>query len=294
MKRWLWGLFMGVGFWTSCQGPIAYHKDSVILAEVGDHRLTRPELRALMPSGLAPEDSAAFSQRLIQDWIDEQMLYVEGTRRLKNLSELEDQVADYRRTLIARSYEQQVLEKQVPRVSDNDCWTFYEQHAAQLTLDRPIVQGLYLKLLNETPQLSELRRNLQHLHDGKREEIEEIETFCLQRAAAYDNFFQQWVDLQTVVSKFPAAPEVRSGKVPSTVRKGELVECSDSVYTYLLFVKDFRTEGARKPYEYAQEEIRNLLLRRQRQEFRAEMLRHLYEEGIKHKTIRRYDAETEK
>jgi hypothetical protein len=282
MKHLFWSILCGVGFLTSCQGPIPYI-DNVVLARVGDQKLTRPELRSAMPSGLSEEDSTAYAQQYIRAWIDEQLLYSQGQHHLKNLKQLDEQVADYRRALIARTYEQQLLEKQVKAVSDNECWQYYEQEASRLKLDRPIMQGLYIKTLTESGQLDEVRRNIRNLQHGKADEIELIERYCLQRAVAYDNFFQRWVAVETVMGKLPATFEASANRQLQT--KGTLVETADSLYTYLLFVKDYRAAGESTPYEYALPDIREQLLYRKRRAVRDAVLQQLYDDAVKQKVV---------
>jgi hypothetical protein len=271
---------------TSCGGEVPYTIDNVVVARVGDEKLTRPELRSAMPSGLNETDSAAYAQEYIRAWIDEQLLYRQGQHHLKNLRQIDEQVADYRRSLVARTYEQQLLEKQVKTVSDNECWNYYEQEAAQMKLDRPILQGLYIKTLTNQGQVEELRRNIRNLQKGKADEVELIERYCLQRAAAYDNFFQRWVAVEAVVAKLPAAFEVQGGRQLQT--KGALVEATDSLYTYLIFVKDFRNVGETTPYEYALPDIRTRLLHRRRLEARETVRQQLYDEAVEQQVVTLY------
>ncbi len=282
IKPLLLNIIMGVGLCTSCQGPIPYI-DNVVLARVGDEKLTRPELRSAMPAGLSAADSIAYAQQYIRSWVDEQLLYRQGVHHLKNLKQIDEQVAEYRRTLIARTYEQQWMEKQVQDISDDECWTLYERQASRLKLERPVMQGLYVKTLTSAPQLDDLRRNLRDLQQGKADQIELIDTYCLQRAATYDNFFQRWVDVDAVLAKLPTTAEGTAASRLS--QKGTLVEATDSLYTYLLFVKDYRAAGESKPYEYVLPDLRDQLLRRKRQRYRQDLLQRLYDEGIKKKVV---------
>lgn len=275
-------LLLVVGFLTSCQGPIPYI-DNVVLARVGDVKLTRPELRSALPSGLSGEDSTAYAEQYIRSWIEEQLLYQQGQKHLKNLKQLDEQVAEYRRTLISRTYEQQLLEKEVRAISDNECWSYYEQEASRLKLDRPILQGLYIKTLTSNGGLDEVRRNIRNLSHGKADEVELIETYCLQRAVAYDNFFQRWVSLETVLSKLPAAFEQQAAH--QLTQKGALVETADSLYTYLIFVKDYRSVGESKPYEYALPEIREHLLYLRRRQVREAVMQKLLDEAVRKKEV---------
>jgi hypothetical protein len=67
-----------------------------------------------------------------------------------------------------------------------------------------------------------------------------------------------------------------------------LVETTDSLYTYLIFVKDFRNVGETTPYEYALSDIRTRLLHRRRLEARETVRQQLYDEAVEQQVVTLY------
>lgn len=276
VKRFALFLLQGVCLLTSCQETARY-VDNVVLAEVGNAKLSRIEVRAQMPSGLHGEDSLAFVEQCVRQWVDEQLLYQLGVRNVNHLAELEKQVEEYRRTLISNTYEKQLLESRIEPATDEECQAFYALHVEQFRLAQPIVQGLFIRVPLPQSQLAKLKSLLKDYLKGKTEIIEELESFCLQRATAYDNFADQWIDAVKIIERIPQTLHVTADDL---LQKGKVVEYSDSDNLYVVVITDCRGRGETSPESYAIEDIRELLTRRKQREFRSEMRRYLFEEGV--------------
>lgn len=281
IKNYFWIIFLCL--LCSCQGTP--YIDNVVVAEVGKYKLTKPELRSALPVGLTPQDSAAFVEKYVRKWIDERLLYTQGIKHVRNIEALEAQVEEYRCALISQTYETQLLESKVGEVTNDECWMFYECHATQLKLESPVIQGLFIKIPTSAPQSDKLREWLKGLESGELENIEQLESYCFQWAAAYDNFFHDWIDLQVLIDNIPGskiAPE------EFISRKGRH-EVADSAYMYMVFIKDYRLEGQPQPYEYALSGIRETLRKEKLQAFREELYRRLFDEGMKNGTVKFYN-----
>jgi len=257
----------------------------VVVAEVGKHKLTKPELRSALPVGLTSEDSAAFVKKYIRKWINERLLYTQGIKYVRNIEALEEQVEEYRRALISQTYETQLLESKVDEVTNDECWAFYEEHATQLKLESPVIQGLFIKIPTSSSLADKFRECLKGLESGDLENIEQLESYCFQCAVAYDNFFHDWIDLQVLMENIPVSKVVPKEFIS---RKGRH-EVADSVYMYMVFIKDYRLEGQQQPYEYALDGIRETLRKEKLQALREELYRRLFDEGMKTGMVKFYN-----
>lgn len=281
IKKYFWIIFLCL--LGACQRP--HYIDNVVVAEVGKYKLTKPELRSALPAGLTSEDSVAFVRKYVRKWIDERLLYTQGIKHVRNIEALEEQVEEYRCALISQTYETQLLESRVADVTNDECWMFYESHATQLKLELPVIQGLFIKIPTSAPQSDKLREWLKGLESGDLENIEQLESYCFQWAAAYDNFFHDWIDLQLLMENIPASKVIPEEFVS---RKGRH-EVADSAFMYLVFVKDYRLAGQQQPYEYALNGIRETLRKEKLQALREELSRRLFDEGMKKGTVKFYN-----
>jgi hypothetical protein len=101
-------------------------------------------------------------------------------------------------------------------------------------------------------------------------------------AKAYDRFNDQWVAADMVLKNTPIEI-TNQGKF---LEKNAFIESTDKVYYYLVYIRDYRLEGEVSPVEYVQNDIRNLILSKQKIEFLKQIEKDIYKEGLdKNKVI---------
>ncbi len=281
MKRILWAGIIVVMSLTACQ-QTSHYMDNVVVARVGETRLTKPELRAQMPSGMSSEDSIAFVREYVKRWVDHQLLYQLGLRNVNDLKSLESLVEEYRQTLIAETYEKQLLASAIQPVSEEECQAFYEKNTGRFKLKHPIVQGIFIRVPLPQSQLDKLKSWLKSYLKGKTEVIEEMENFCLQRATAYDNFSDSWVNLKRLVDLLPPGEGQWTEK---DLEKNRILEYQDEHNCYILVITDVRRAGEIQPFGYAVESIRETLTRQKQRDFRSQMRQTLFDEGVANGTV---------
>ena len=250
--------------------------ESPVLAQVGDAQLTVNEVLLRMPLTVTGADSVMFVQDYISNWVDEQLLYQQGMRNVPDLPELEAQAAQYRRDLIAQTYERELLRGYAATVSDEECLAFYDRFQRQLTLDDPIVQGFYIKLLSNSSKVRELKEWLKQIQAGIMDHAEDLEQYCHQRAVDYDSFLDQWTSMHRLTDRLPvtvvdAAQFLRC----------QVYEMKDHDYIYLFLISDFRLTGEIQPFEYGKNDIREMLLQQKRRDLRKQMKQDLRDEALR-------------
>ena len=91
----------------SCRAISSLLHDDEVVAQVGDMKLYRAELDALIPKGLSAEDSTGLARQYINTWASD-LVYL-GIAE-KQLSKAEKDVSreleDYRKSLLKYRYEQ--------------------------------------------------------------------------------------------------------------------------------------------------------------------------------------------
>lgn len=254
--------------------------DRNVIARVGDVTLTRAEVEMQVPLGKNREDSLQFAQEYISQWVERQLFMQQGLKNLPNISELEAQVNDYRTRLISQTYETQILSERVGEVSDRECETFWEKHRLEMPTPIPLVEGISVKLESRSEKIRTVREWLEKLAHNETEVMGELEDFCRQHAAVYDNQFEKWVTLQKLTDHIPA--QVQKGR--DFLRQG-VHEMKDEDFVYFLLVRDFVKAGSSQPYDYAKDNIRERLTQERRQQFHQHLLQSLLREGKKDGTV---------
>ena len=265
---------------VSCKGNVP---ESQIVAQVGNSILTVSELRMQTPMGLTGTDSTAFVNEYIDGWIDQHIMYEQGMRNLPDIDQLNAQAENYRHNLIAQSYENELLKVRANNeISIQDIQDFYDRYSKQLRLDHPIIQGVYVKLLQNTSKLDQVRRWMKNLNAGDQDIIPELDEFGNMRAVEYDNFYDQWVDMYQLSDKLPVTVVDAASFL-----KCKTYEMKDDQYYYLFVIRDYRLAGEIQPFEYAKSDVYDVLMHQRRQEFRRKLIEELREEGMRTGFVRR-------
>ncbi len=256
---------------VSCQEP-----EDTTLAVVGKASLSIKDVMAQMPMNLHNADSADFIRNYADSWIDEQLLFQQGLKQLPDLDDLEREVAQYRRNLIAQMYMNERLKSFTKEVSEEECRTYYETYKDNMRLDRPIVQGIFIQLFSDTKKIKDLKGWLQQMGKGNMDHAEELEQYCQLRAVYYDSFMEQWIPVSLLSDHLPQ-PAIDMTQLPET----KVCEMEDSTYTYLFLISDARLKDEVKPFEYVRKDIEELLVQRNRSLYRTELRKQLRQEAIK-------------
>lgn len=235
---------------------------------IGDAYLTQMQIDEVTLNATSPEDSAAIAEAYIKQWAED-VLFYDKARKNKD-DEIEALTANYRRTLYLHKYEEYLIKKEMAtEVSPDSIENFYNEHPELFTLGTDILKGLFIII----PKDASNQKNLQKWLQKPEENIAEIEAYAYQNATGYELFLDQWVNINQINIKFPSE---KSG-LSEQLRKDNLIEVSDSSQTYILRLTDKRFIGQTMPLDFAEEEIRNILLSQRRKQFLAAYREQLYE-----------------
>jgi hypothetical protein len=95
-------------------------------------------------------------------------------------------------------------------------------------------------------------------------------------AKNYDRFNDQWVAADLVLKNLPE--EIKDQN--QFLERNRFFESTDMNYYYIVCVRDYRLSGQISPVEYVQNDIRSLILSKQKMEFLKQIEKDTYKEGI--------------
>lgn len=261
--------------WASCQ-----EQDSQVLAQVGEDKLYLSDVLVRMPLNTTEDDSILFVRKKVDQWVNEQLLYQQGMRNVQDLEALERQAAQYRRDLIARTYQAERLAIYANEVSEEECTAFYEQNKAQILLKESMIQGIFVQLPAKSTKIKQLKDWLSQMLNGNMDHAEELEQYCLQRASYYDPFLDQWSELHRVTDRMTEKAIKKLGDTSRYLRR-QVYQLADEEYVYLLMINDFRIKGDSKPYEVCSNEIHECLVEQKQNNFRKQLQLELRDEALR-------------
>lgn len=231
------------------------------IARVGTAVLTADQLRRATPAGLSAADSAAFADAYINTWIDDMLISEVAARSLRSTDEIDRKVEEYRRQLIMWEYRNMAVAADTAlQIREADIRRYYDDNKASLTLNEPMVRGIYIKIESAAPELAQVRRLYKSPHTA---DIDKLEKVGLRGAIHYDYFRDRWIPWQQIITKIPT--DIDAAKL----RPGYALDFESDGFTYLLSVSEVLPAGSAMPYEAAAPRIRETLDAMRRNELDA-------------------------
>jgi len=245
--------------------------------EVNGQYLYRSTLDSLTV-GLSSEDSLRMAQQYISQWTKDVLEYDKAKARTK--SDLEKLVEEYRRALYVQAYEQQLIERHMPKaVPDSVVAQVYEQMPNRFLLDESIVKGILVVVPKDARDIAKLRGWM------AKEKLDEIEKYAYQNASGYELFADKWLTTTDLLAHIPA----ERAEMENMLKAKNQIEVTDSLKTYVLQVTEKHLRGEQMPMEYARPEIEKIVLYERQVDFLNKEREKLYNEAIQDQKIKFYE-----
>lgn len=246
------------------------------VARAGDKILYLDQLPGLPGNALSEEDSVSIVRNYIDRWIKRELLLGKAETNLspEYQAEIDLKLEETRANLMIYQYEQQMmLQKMDTAVLMDSIVSYYERHNETLNLSSDILKALFIKVPVEAPNSNRLRTWLQR---GSQSDMQEVEAYCYQFADKYDDFGEEWIDLNFLMREIPD----NVSRI-SLLRNGNIIETSDNNFKYIVLTREHRLKGTRAPLEYVREDIRNVIINNRKIEFLQELEKGVYNEALR-------------
>lgn len=278
-------LFLALSL-TACNSFLA--KDEPV-AKVGEHLLTMKELSGYIPDYLDDTDSALWAEDYIKKWVQRELLHLKAEENLKaELKDVSKELEEYRNSLIVYRYKNELVkEKMDTAVSDANIQKYFTEHRESFILNRNIVKAIYIKIPVQVSNPDNIKDLCMTENKEKQAKLNE---YCMSYAKAYDRFNDQWVAADMVLKNIPAVIKDQD----QFLERNRFVETTDINYYYIVYIRDYRLSGSISPTEYVQNEIRNLILSKQKIEFLKQIEKDIYKEGIDKNKVKLYKTKNKR
>ncbi|WMJ72696.1 hypothetical protein RCC89_05895 [Cytophagaceae bacterium ABcell3] len=259
-----------------------YDSDMQPVARVQDKFLYKKDIEDLFNDD--QQGDSAQVAAYVDKWVKEQLLLNRaGSVVESKMEKIEELVNAYRNDLILHEYKKAfVRSKGDSLVSDEDILKFYEENSEKFQLNQNIFKGVFVKVPSNVSNLSNIKKLV---HSDSEEGVKDLRSFCLSYASFYHLDDSLWVNFDELVAQTPLASMSNKG---NTLDKKKYVEMSDSKYTYILRVVDFKTSSELSPLEFVRDQIKNTLLNKKRLQLVNELEDNLYQEAGEEKEYEIY------
>lgn len=267
-----------LGFLSACA---LLEERSEPVAKVGEKILAMDELKNNIPDYLDETDSALWADDYIKKWIQRELLLLKAEENLKaEMKDVSRELDEYRNSLIVYRYKNELMkEKMDTTVSEDALAKYFQEHRESFILNRNIVKAIYIKVPVQVSSPENIKELCASTDPEKQAKLNE---YCLSYAKAYDRFNDQWVAADLVLKNIPE--EISDQE--KFLKTNRFSESSDMDYYYVVSIREYRLAGQISPIEYVKEDIRNLILSKQKIEFLKQIEKDIYQEGLNNNKVK--------
>ena len=251
------------------------------VAKVGERQLTMKELSGYVPDYLDATDSALWADDYVKKWVQRELLLLKAEENLKvDLKDVSKELEEYRNSLLVYRYKNELVkEKMDTTVTDSNIQKYFNDHRESFILNRNIVKAIYIKIPVQVSNPDNIKDLCLSENKEKQAKLNE---YCMSYAKAYDRFNDQWVAADMVLGNIPE--EIKDQD--QFLERNRFVESTDMNYYYIVCIRDYKLSGQVSPIEYVQNDIRNLILSKQKIEFLKQIEKDIYKEGLDNNKVK--------
>jgi len=251
------------------------------VAKVGERQLTMKELSGYVPDYLDDTDSALWADDYVKKWVQRELLLLKAEENLKvDLKDVSKELEEYRNSLLVYRYKNELVkEKMDTTVTDSNIQKYFNDHRESFILNRNIVKAIYIKIPVQVSNPDNIKDLCLSENKEKQAKLNE---YCMSYAKAYDRFNDQWVAADMVLGNIPEVIKDQD----QFLERNRFVESTDMNYYYIVCIRDYRLSGKVSPIEYVQNDIRNLILSKQKIDFLKQIEKDIYKEGLDNNKVK--------
>ena len=218
------------------------------VARVFDKYLYPSDFVGIIPKGTSKNDSVLLVKNYINDWMQRQVLLVNADENIDlDKKDLEKKINDYRESILIYEYENELVRQKLDtNVTEKQVNDFYEIHKEDFVLHNDIIRATFVKLANNNSDLVNIKRMM---NDPSVNNLQ-LNDVCKKISSQFSFDENKWISVDNF-------PNYLQTFFPKT--KGYL-EQKDSLFTYLIQLKEFLPKENTAPLNYVREQIVKTIL----------------------------------
>ena len=238
------------------------HKGKKPLVEVAGKFLYQEDLQAALPLNLVSDDSVLFAESYIRNWIEDALLFDKAENNVRDGERIKELVENYRKALVMHAYQEELVKQRLSEeITAAEINKYYEENKSLFVLEKPLAKGLFIKVPLQSPGLAEVRR---WYKSNTQDAIEKLEKYSLRNAVTYDYFNDQWRPLDEIEAMMPVK---NWDSERNYLKQNQNIELKDTAFHYFLHIEDYLGKGEQQPLDFAQEDIKEILINLKRVDF---------------------------
>lgn len=267
-------LFLLLILLTSCT-TFFKKKTERVLARVEKEYLYESDLKGIIPAGTPAKDSLELTRNFIENWVRQKLMIHQAVSNLnKDQMDFTRQLEDYKNSLIIFAYENALVSQKLDTlIPDAEARNYYDANPQNFLLKENIIRLQYVKLPLNSSFLKQFKKLLT---SDRAEDRGQLEDLCTRGAIGYFLDDQRWLYFSEITKQLP----LRTDNPEEILKTNRVVEIKDSVYQYLVRIKEVLLKENLAPFELEKQRIRDILLNKRKIELINKMQEDVYSKAL--------------
>ena len=250
--------------------------DKEVLAVVYGNSLYKDDVVAMLPAGISPEDSVEIIKNKTELWMRKQLLLNQANVNLtEKQKDVEQIVEDYRASLLIDKYKQEFLKQKIDtNINTNEIREYYNVYSETFLLSKEIIKGFFLKIPIDHDKYSQVKNIIYRKPDNITEQIKKIAS---DGSFRFKDFSQEWTPFSEIADQMPT----KTLNSQKKLKNKENFSTKDENFFYFIKINDAKIIGEPMPFEKAENEIKTLLINKQKTELMNTLERTVYQNALK-------------
>jgi hypothetical protein len=246
-----------------------------VLAKVYGNYLYKEDVADMIPEDISPEDSIEIIRNKTDLWIRKQLLLNQANAGLtEEQKDVEQIVKDYRASLLIDKYKQEFLKQKLDTfVAASEIRSYFENNKESFLLSRPIMKGFYVKIPLDHANYEKVRNLALSRTDEAHSELFEL---AKNSDFQYVNSHNDWMPFSEFSDRMPKN-NIQSLSRPAN---NSIITQRDEQFLYVLNIDEIKNTGDPMPFEQAKEQIKLLIINKQKNELLNALERSVYQNAL--------------
>ena len=254
-------------------------KEAAVVA-YGNTQLYWSEVAAVVPDNISEEDSLAFADKYIKDWLTRQIIIEAAENGLSEEQlNFDKMVSDYANSLKIHAFEEEwVRQKLDTNVSETEIKNYYQENEANFELKQFLVKIKFTSVASDYRQLPALKKLF---FSDRPEDLVKWQQACVTAGASSFMSEEEWMTWDDFLKQVP----IEIYDVANFLKRQKKLEFEKDELLYLIRFLEVKLSGSASPLEFEKTRIVNLILNRRKRQLLDQMRLDLYTKAEAEKKI---------
>lgn len=275
--------FLVLTVWIIACTPTGNSGSGDVLVRVYDKYLYASDLEGIIPPGASTRDSLTVVRTFVRNWVDRELIVKKARENLpEDLKDFSDRIEQYRNSLIIFEYEKMLVRQELDtNISFEAMQEYYQWNKRNFILKEDIMNLQYLMLHADSPAISKFR---QFIKSDVPEEKDSLALYSSKYAESFNIMEELWLDMEEVSDILP----LESYSFSQFKANRRYLELRDSVYIYMIYVRDYKPADSVSPMQFVENEIQKIILNRRKNDLIKNMRQTVLQDAIEHNQVEIY------